>query len=138
MNKINTIMAENVFVADCNGTQSRNEVLEFMNYDLGNTFADLLNVDEKQIKELETKKAEILEAINYLEERKAKIDAIANPAVRESEEMTNIYEAINDEISTLKESYANVQQELRDFTTISEGVGANVNDEVEHLKKKQE
>ena len=138
MNKINTLMSENVFVADCNGTQSRNEVLEFMNYDLGNTFADLLNVDEKQIKELDAKKADILEAINYLEERKAKIDAIANPAVRESEEMTNIYEAINDEIATLKESYAVVQQELRDFTTISEGVGANVNDEVEHLKKKQE
>lgn len=138
MNKINTSMAENVFIADCNGTQSRNEVLEFMNYDLGNTFADLLNVDEKQLKELNTKKGEILDAINYLEERKAKINGIGNSAVRESEEMTNIYTAISEEISELKESYATVQQEIRNYTTVSEGVGANVDDEVEHLKKKQE
>ena len=109
-----------------------------MNYDLAESFGDLLSKDEKQIKVLEAKKEEILEAINYLEARKAKIDGIQNQEVRESEEMTSIYEAINEEIATLKESYAAAQQELRDFTSIAEGVGANVDDEVEHLKKKQE
>ena len=138
MNKLDAMMGENVFIAECNGVQSRNTVLEFMNYDLAESFGDLLSKDEKQIKVLEAKKEEILEAINYLEARKAKIDGIENQEVRESEEMTSIYEAINEEIATLKESYATAQQELRDFTSIAEGVGANVDDEVEHLKKKQE
>jgi hypothetical protein len=138
INKIDTIMNENVFIADCNGTQSRNMVLEFMNYDLGKTFSNMLSNDEVKINELEAKRKEHLDAIAFLETRKVKIDSIEDSAVRESEEVKEIFEAINEEITRLKESYANVSNEIKNFTTVSEGVGVNVNDEVEHLKKKQE
>jgi hypothetical protein len=52
--------------------------------------------------------------------------------------MTDIYEAIVEEIQQLKESYSKTQEDIKNFTTVSEGVGANVNDEVEVGKKKQE
>jgi hypothetical protein len=80
----------------------------------------------------------LIDAIAFLETRKVKIDSIEDSAVRESEEVKEIFEAINEEITRLKESYANVSNEIKNFTTVSEGVGVNVNDEVEHLKKKQE
>ena len=138
MNKIDTMMNENIFIADCNGIQSRDMVLEFLNYDLGNSFTDLLSRDEVKVNELETKRKEYLDAIAYLETRKATIDGVEDSTVRESEEVKEIYEAINEEITRLKESYATVTNELKTFTTVSEGVGVNVNDEIEHLKKKQE
>ena len=138
INKIDTVMNENIFIADCNGTQSRNMVLEFMNYDLGKTFSNMLSKDEVKLNELEAKRKEYLDAIAFLEARKSKIDSIEDSTVRESEEVKEIFEAINEEITRLKESYANVSNEIKNFTTVSEGVGVNVNDEVEHLKKKQE
>ena len=138
MNKIDAAMNENIFIADCNGTQSRNMVLEFMNYDLGKTFSNMLSKDEVKLNELESKRKEYLDAIAYLEARKSKIDSIEDNTVRESEEIKEIYEAINEEIERLKDSYATTSNEIKNFTTVSEGVGVNVNDEVEHLKKKQE
>ena len=137
MNKVDTMMNENVFIADCNGTQSRNMVLEFMNYDLGKTFKDLLNKDEVRLNELNARKQEYVDAISYLETRKEKINSITDPAVRESEEIKEILEAISEEITLLNQSYGKVQQEIKKFTTVTEGVGVNVNDKVEHLKKKQ-
>ena len=138
INKIDTSMNENVFIADCNGTQSRNMVLEFMNYDLGKTFSSMLSNDEVKLNELEAKRKEYLDAIAFLETRKDKINSIDDNDIRESVEIKEITEAINEEITRLKESYAIVSTKIKNFSTIAEGVGVNVNDEVEHLKKKQE
>jgi len=137
MNKIDAAMNENLFYADCNGTQSRNMVLEFLNYDLGKTFKNLLSKDEVRLNELHAKTKEHLDAIEYLQARKSKVDNIEDKAVRESEEIKEISEAIDEEINRLKDSYSKVQEDIKNFTTVSEGVGVNVNDEVEHLKKKQ-
>jgi hypothetical protein len=136
MNKIDTMMNENVFIADCNGTQSRNLVLEFLNYDLGNTFKDLLTKEETRINEFENEKKSILEAISYLEVRKTKIDEL-DQSIRESSEIKDIYEAITDEIDDLKASYSAVEKQRNSFTSLAEGVGVKTNDEVEFEKKKQ-
>jgi hypothetical protein len=136
VNKVDAIMNENIFMPNVNGIQSRDLVLEFMNYDLGKTFEDLLTVDEVKLNELNAQKKEILEAIDYLSARKAKINSIEDQAVRESSEMKEIVYAIDVEINRLQENYSEVSQEIKNFTTVSEGV--NVNDEVENSKKKQE
>jgi len=139
MNKIDTMMKEDEFYANCNATQTRNMVLEFMSYDLGNSLTSVLSIDESHIKDLQEKKQNFLDAITYLDARRAKIDAIQDVAVRESSEIVEIYSAITEEINGLKEGYAQAEQEIKKYTTaaVSEGVGANVGDEVEHLKKKQ-
>ena len=137
LNKIDTMMKEDLFFANCNATQSRNMVLEFVNYDLGNSLTSVLSIDEAHIKEIESKKSTYLDAIAYLEARKTKIDSIEDKAVHESSEIVEIYEAIAEEIQSLKDQYTKAEQELGKFTKVTEGVGANVGDEVEHLKKKQ-
>jgi hypothetical protein len=137
INRVDAMMNENTFHADCNGTQSRNMILEFMNYDLGNTFKNMLSKEEIRLNELEAKKKEYLDAIGYLETRKNKINSIEDVEIRESTEMKEIFESISEEIQRLKNSYAEVIGEIKNFTTLSEGIGVNVNDEVEHLKKKQ-
>jgi hypothetical protein len=142
MNKIDTMMKEDEFYANCNATQTRNMVLEFMSYDLGNSLTSVLSIDESHIKELQEKKQNFLDAITYLEARKAKINSIEDSAVRESAEITEIYNAIVTEIQSLKEGYAQADQEIKKYTkaSVNEGVGVNVKDEVEvvDLKKKQQ
>jgi len=137
INKVDLAMNENIFMQDCNGMQSRNMVLEFMNYDLGNSFTSLLNKDEKHLHELESKKKFYVDSISRLEASKAKLDNISDVEVRESSEVTEMYIAICEELESLRSQYSSAIGEIKSFTTLSEGVGVNVNDEVEHLKKKQ-
>lgn len=132
---VDTIMNEEKFYADCNATQSRNLVLEFAKYDLGNAYTEFLKVEEKELKELETKKAEILEAINYLETKRTQLTSIPDEAIRESEEVVSLVEAIDEEIANVKSEYYDVKNKINSLTYVAEG--ANVGDEVEHLKKKQ-
>lgn len=136
VNKVDAGMNENIFMPNVNGIQSRDLVLEFMNYDLGKTFEDLLTQDEVKLNELNAQRNEILEAINYLNVRKEKINSIEDQAVRESSEMKEIQDAINEEINRLQESYADVTNAIKNFTSVNEGV--NVDDDVEVGKKKQE
>jgi hypothetical protein len=137
INKVDLAMNENIFMQDCNGMQSRNMVLEFMNYDLGNSFTSLLNKDEKHLHELESKKKFYVDSISRLEASKAKLDNISDVEVRESSEVTEMYIAICEELESLRSQYSSAIGEIKSFTTLTEGVGVNVNDEVEHLKKKQ-
>jgi hypothetical protein len=137
INKVDLAMNENIFMQNCNGMQSRNMVLEFMNYDLGNSFTNLLNKDEKHLHELESKKKFYVDSISRLEASKAKLDSISDVEVRESSEVTEMYNAICEELDSLRTHYSDAVREIKRFTTLDEGVGVNVNDEVEHLKKKQ-
>jgi len=134
INTVDTIMNEEKFYSDCNATQSRNMVLEFAKYDLGETFVDYLKVEEKELKELENKKSEILEAINYLEEKRNQLTSISDEAIRESEEVKSLVEAIDEEIANVKNEYYDVKNKINSLTHITEG--ASVGDEVEHEKKK--
>ena len=45
--------------------------------------------------------------------------------------------SIDEEISNLKDEYYTIQNKITALTQVTEGVGANVGDEVEFLKKKQ-
>ena len=44
-------MNENIFYADCNATQTKNLVMEYMKFDISSTFSSLLNEEEKAILE---------------------------------------------------------------------------------------
>ena len=132
---VDTLMNEEKFYSDCNAIQSRNLVLEFAKYDLGNAYTEFLKVEEKEVKELDTKKNEILEALNYLETKRNELTSIPDETIRESEEVLALVEAIDDEITNIKNDYYDVKNKINSLTHVSEGV--TVGDEVEHLKKKQ-
>jgi hypothetical protein len=137
INTWDSVMNENKFYNDCNATQARNMIMEFASYDLGETYKDFLVNEEKVIKELTEQKEEYFSAINYLTDRKTQLENHPNEEVRESDEVKELITALDEELSTLKEEYRNIQNKINDVSYVTEGLGANVGDEVEYLKKKQ-
>ncbi len=136
--RVDRPMNEAQFYGNCNASQIRNMVMEFMSYDLSETFKEILSGEEAIIKELQGTKAELQEAINYLEERRAKVEKLKESSeLAGSSELDELSEAITDEINKLKEEYLSVQSKIEKGTTLSEGVGFSVGDEVELGKKKQ-
>lgn len=136
INKVNPVMNENVFIPSITATQGRNLVLEFMNYDLGNTFSSILPKEEQKIKALTEKKQEYLNAIKGLEEKKTLIENHTNPAIRNSSEVKELVIAISEEIAILKSEYYEVQNELTSIIKVEEGIGFAAGDEAELSKKK--
>lgn len=131
---VDTVMNEEKFYSDCNAVQSRNLVLEFAKYDLGNAYTEFLKVEEKELKDLEAKQAEILESITYLETKRTELTSIPDQAIRESEEVVSLVEAIDEEINNVKGEYFDVKNKINSLTYVAEG--ASVGDEAEYLKKK--
>lgn len=137
INTADAIMKENKFYNDCNATQSRNLILEFANFDLGLTFDTFIVNEEAQINKLSEEKDEYVTAIKHLEERKLQIENLSDVEVRESEEVKELLNSIDEEISNLKNEYYTIQNKITALSKVTEGVGANVGDEVEFLKKKR-
>lgn len=136
--RVDTPMNEAHFYGNCNASQIRNMVMEFMSYDLSETFKEILSEEESVIQELQDTKTELQTAINYLEERRVKVDKLKESSeLAGSTELDELSEAISEEINKLKQEYLVVQTKIEKGTTLSEGVGFSVNDEVELGKKKQ-
>lgn len=135
VNSVDSLMNENIFHANCTAHQSRNHILEFVNYDLSLTFEDLMTPEKREIATLESKKSEYTEAIQYLEQRKNLLES-QDEEVRNTPEVKELIEAISEEIETLKKGYFENQSKINSLTNITEGVGANVGDTADYLKKK--
>ena len=93
--------------------------------------------ERKEIATLESKKSDYVDAIQYLEERKNLLEK-QEEFIRNSSEVKSLIEAISEEIESLKKGYFENQSKINSLTKVSEGVGANVGDTVEYLKKKQQ
>jgi chromosome segregation ATPase len=91
--------------------------------------------EKREIATLESKKAEYAEAIKYLEDRKNLLES-QDEEVRNAPEVKELVEAISEEIANLKKDYFENQSKINSLTKVNEGVGANVGDTAEYLKKK--
>jgi hypothetical protein len=128
-------MNENLFHPNCTAHQSRNHILEFVNYDLTLTFESLMTPEKKEIAALESKKAEYLEAIDYLNSKKKLLESQGD-AVRNTPEIKGLLTALEEEIVFLKKNYSNAQSRMGSLVQVTEGVGTRVGDTAEYLKKK--
>jgi len=137
VNRVDTLMNENIFHEDCNAVQAKNLVLEFAQYDLSNAFSSMLSEKEAELKKLDESKKQLLDTITYLEERRALIEGIDDEDVKESDEVKEVLAMIESEIDAVKSVYYEIHNRQKELTTVQEGLGASVGDEVEHLKKKQ-
>ena len=137
INRFDTAMNENMFYPDCNATQTRNMILEFMEYDLSETFKDFLPYEEQAIKQLMEKRDEYAKAITHLQERKNKLTSLEE-GISNEPEVVELIEAIDSEIVNLKNEYFTIQNRINDVKSVKEGVGFEVGDEVENSKKKPE
>jgi hypothetical protein len=135
VNKENRILGESIFYSNCNAIQTKNLVMEHMKFDISSSFTQLLNEEEKQLKELNALKEEYRNAMTLLGERKTTLEN--SPAeISQNPEVLAIIEAIEDEINLLKEEYSKLSTAEIKATQVSEGLGFNVGDEAELSKKK--
>lgn len=118
INKVNNMMSENSFV-ECNAMQSRNLVFEFLNYDLGNTFSDLLPQDIRIVKEYEEEKEEYMTAIKHLESKREELQL---SDFSNDKKIKEIIEAITEEINKLKSEYYSIQEKIESHSTVSETI----------------
>jgi hypothetical protein len=137
VNKVDYLMKENLFHEDCNAVQAKNLVLEFAHYDITNAFSSMLNEKEAELRKLDDSKKKVLETITYLEERKNLLSSVDDEDVLESDEYKEVLSLIESELNSVKSIYSEINNRQRELTTLEEGLGANVGDEVEYLKKKQ-
>jgi len=135
INKVNTLLKEDVFYTNCNATQTKNLVMEHMKFDISSSFSNLLNEEEKQLSEAKALKNEYLQAITMLNDRKSRLES--TPAkIRETAEVKELILALDEEISHLKEEYSKVTTAELKVSHVDEGMGFNVGDEAELEKKK--
>ena len=133
---VDSLMKENLFHEDCTAYQSRNKILEFVNYDLAITFKDMMNPEEQVLRSLEEQKAEFSESIHQMEKKKKLLES-QEDYIKNSPQVQDLLEAISTEVAYLKNEYFNVQSKINSLTKVSEGVGVSVGDTVEYLKKTQ-
>jgi len=109
--------------------------MEFMKFDISSTFSRLLNEEEKQISEVKALKAEYIQAIDLLNSRKQILEG-TNAEVRNTPEVKELIQAIDEEITILKDEYSKIATTEYSKTHVTEGVGMNVGDEAILGKKK--
>jgi hypothetical protein len=135
INKLNKMMNESVFFKDCNATQTKNLVMEFMKTDISSTFAELLNEEEVELKKLSALKEEFIQSIAHLTEHRSKLENLPD-GMSEEAEVKNLIFAIDEEINFIKSEYAKLTTAEVTATTVTEGLGFNVGDTAMLGKKK--
>jgi hypothetical protein len=105
VNKFDPSMGKREFFKNLNATQTKTLVNEFLNYDLSESFTDMIPNEEAEIKAIEETKKAYIQTIADLEEKMQDLSAIKDKDVLESEEFQSIVNVIKEEIEGLKAEY---------------------------------
>ena len=124
------------FFKNLNATQSKNLVIEYLNYDISESFTEMISSEDKQLKEYSKAKQSYIKAISKLEEKVKELSSINDPAILESEEFQNILSILNQEIDSLKEEYNSyvasiVEMETAPTASPEEDAGKDLGTETE-------
>ena len=124
-------LAENIFVTkedpqmgtldfftNLNATQTRSIVLEFMNYDIYESFGSMIAKDDAKLRAIEESKKTYIQTISQLEEKLKELQTIDDSYVLESDEFKGIVKVLEDEISNLKEDYATFVAQSHEITEV--------------------
>ena len=116
--KNNPIMNENKVFTGLNGTQARNIILEFLNYDISESLVEFLSSENRAINQIENERREILNQIDECERNILKIEeAQQDILVSGSDEISAIKSELTFEVTRLKEQYAIKTKELNKLRT---------------------
>jgi hypothetical protein len=105
INIIDTIKGTEQFIQNYNSVQARNAIMERVQYDITESFIDLLSKEEFENRQLEHDQSECLRTIDYLEARVTKIEKSGVT----SDELSQVLEFLNNEISKQKDLYYNLK-----------------------------
>ena len=98
-------MGNTMFYENINALDARNMVLEFLNFDISESFGILLEDEEYKLKEHNKTKRTYLDTITSLEEKLQKLMDIRDTDILESTEYKSIINIINEEVADLKIEY---------------------------------
>lgn len=135
--KNNPIMNENKVFTGLNGTQARNIILEFLNYDISESLVEFLSSENRAINQIENERRDILNQIDECERNILKIEeAQQDILVSGSDEISAIKSELTFEIARLKELYANKTTELNKLRTFEDKGDDFFSDEEQKSSKK--
>lgn len=116
--KNNPFMNEHKVYSEMNGTQARDFVLEFLNFDISESLSDFLSTENRAIQQIENERRAILNKIDECERNIVKIEEAQNDILlSSSEEITLIKRELVSEINKLKSQYAEKSALLKNFKT---------------------
>jgi len=116
--KKNPYMNENKVYSGMNGTQARNTIIEFLNYDISESLVEFLSTENRFISQIENERRNILNQIEECERNIAKIEeAQQDILISGSDEISAIKRELHFEIDRLKEKYSQKTIELNNFKT---------------------
>ena len=119
--KNNPIMNENKVFTGLNGTQARNIILEFLNYDISESLVEFLSSENRAINQIENERRGILNQIDDCERNILKIEeAQQDILISGSDEVSAIKSELIFEIARLKGLYANKTNELNKLRTFED------------------
>jgi hypothetical protein len=112
------------FVSNPTNIQIRSSILEHIGYDIGKSFAHLLEKDEYEIGLLKERINQTAKNIEYIQE---KIDAIKENSNVENKIIKELLELLEGELNDQREKYFSLKVKLEDKTRIllSEGFAPN-------------
>lgn len=116
--KNNPFMNENKVYSSMNGTQARNMIMEFLNYDISESLVEFLSKENQAISQIENERRNILNQIEECEINIAKIEEAQNDIlVSGSDEITAIKRELSFEIDRLKDKYSEKTIQLNKLKT---------------------
>lgn len=123
------------FFKNLNATQTRAIVLEFMNYDIYESFGSMIQEDEAKLRSIENTKKTYIQTINQLEEKLQELKSIDDSYVIESKEYKSIVKVLEDEITGLKDEYSGFIAKAHEITTSPIAEADAPADEAEHTEQ---
>ena len=111
--------------------ETRELVKEFLNFDITESFKSLLTIEEAKVKQLDNNKKELLEAIEYLDVQKVKMEVVLNDEeilVENNTIITDLIEELVLEIEKLKQEYNKIDQNIKNSLEVKEEVKEEVNE----------
>jgi len=132
LNKVNESMKSNEFYSDLNATQARNQILEFIGFDIKESMSEYLAKDETELKELRESQIEIIKSISIVEANLTKVEAaMENELMAGTPEVKDLKAALESEIQSLKATHKKIAEKIKAFEAkTSSDVGFEVGEEI--------
>jgi hypothetical protein len=126
-------------IYESNATQAVNIIKEFIKFDISESLTEFLNGEEAFLSVMKNDKKEIIKNIEILEGEIRKIENVKqqNPLIAKSPELIRLQEGIENEITSLKDRWNQVNLEIErfekkasDISSVNEDMGYPLDTEV--------
>jgi len=132
LNKVNESMKSNEFFSGLNATQARNQILEFIGFDIKESMDEYLAKDEVHLKELREQQLEIVKSISIVEANLTKVNsAMENELMASTPEVQELKGTLEKESNSLKATHRSIAEKIRAYENQnSSDIGFEVGEEV--------